>query len=319
MTSSAKPAGFLIILPVILFFSGCSINTLALRAAADALSDAGSGTVFTGDSDPELVADAIPFAIKIYEALLDQLPDHDGLALTTGSLFVMYANAFVQTQAEMMGDEEYEQKMLQIARARNLYIRGFRILAARLEAKYPGISKTADEKTRKVQLSKCKKADVPFLYWISAAGMAAFALDPLNVELGTKLVLVRDFMAKAYSLDSDFNRGALDDFYVSYYAGLPSGMGGSMENARNHLEIAITKGAGKNASPFVSAATAIAVPNQDYRLFKEMLAKALAVNPDDDVANRLANIITQRKARYLLASAEYLFISIEEPTEGETE
>jgi hypothetical protein len=101
-----KAAGFpgrlalvfpLIILPL---FAACSINKLAINAVSDALTGEGSGEVFTGDSDPQLVGDAIPFAIKMYESLLAGNPNHQGLILTTGSLFVMYANAFVQGPAE---------------------------------------------------------------------------------------------------------------------------------------------------------------------------------------------------------------------------
>ena len=94
------------LLSLLLLLASCSINKMAMRSVSDALTGSGSADVFTGDSDPELVGDALPFAIKMYEALLAQNPDHQGLLLTTGSLFVMYANAFVQGPAEMMDSVE---------------------------------------------------------------------------------------------------------------------------------------------------------------------------------------------------------------------
>lgn len=42
------PIGVLLVL-----LSGCSINQLAVRTIADALTGVGSSTVFTGDTDPE--------------------------------------------------------------------------------------------------------------------------------------------------------------------------------------------------------------------------------------------------------------------------
>ena len=48
---------FLLAITVI---SGCSINKLAVRAVASALSSGGSSGALTGDDDPELVADALP-------------------------------------------------------------------------------------------------------------------------------------------------------------------------------------------------------------------------------------------------------------------
>jgi predicted anti-sigma-YlaC factor YlaD len=61
----------------------------------------------------------------------------------------------------------------------------------------------------------------------------------------------------------------------------------------------------------VSYAQAVCVPAQDYDGFKASLEKALAVDPDGDPANRLVNIISQRKARHLLDTAYELFIFLE--------
>ncbi|MBU1080938.1 MAG: TRAP transporter TatT component family protein [Spirochaetes bacterium] len=306
---------FLIAAALSFSLSACSINTLALRATADALSSPGSNEVFSGDDDPQLISEALPFAIKLYESLLSQLPGHDGLALTTGSLIVMYANAFVQAPAEMLDDEAYELRRKELSRAKKLYVRGYGTLVSRLGAKHPGIDAALDEAARKAALEKCAESDVPFLYWAGAAAMAAYSLDPLDVGLGTRLGLVRDYMARAYALDPDYGRGAIDDFYVSYYAGLPAGMGGSMEKAEAHLERAIEKSGGLSAGPYVSAALSLGVPRQDYPYFKRMIAAALAIDPDADHEGRLANIIAQRKAEYLIASAEYLFITTEDASD----
>ena len=46
----------------------------------------------------------------------------------------------------------------------------------------------------------------------------------------------------------------------------------------------------------------------------KLLDKALAVDPDADPPNRLANLIVQKKARWLLERADELFI--EAPTEA---
>ena len=45
--------------------TSCSINKMAIKAVSNALTGAGSSDVFTGDPDPELVGDALPFAIKM--------------------------------------------------------------------------------------------------------------------------------------------------------------------------------------------------------------------------------------------------------------
>jgi len=296
-----------------MLLSSCSINNLAVRAAADALSDTGSGTVFTGDNDPELIEAALPFAIKMYEAILAEAPDHEALALTTGSLCVMYGNAFVQSKADMLDIEYQDLKHFAYKRAKNLYLRGYSILSTRFLKKYPKAFEAEGA------LPKFTKQDVPYLYWISASLMSALAIDPLDVNLSVKLPVVKRLIETAYTIDPDFNSGAIDDFFVSFYASIPSGAGGSIEKAKKHFALALEKSKGKTASPYISYALSIDVGAQDYKNFKSNLEKALAIDVNADVGNRLANIIAQRKAQSLLDSAELRFIDIGQDEEFEGE
>jgi predicted anti-sigma-YlaC factor YlaD len=295
-----------------LLFS-CSINKMAINAVSDALGGSGSSEVFTGDSDPRLVGDAIPFAIKMYETLLSQNPDHQGLLLTTGSLFVMYANAFVQGEAEMLDSvDNYEERHEGLDRAKKLYLRGTAILYSALDKKYPGFSgATVREGTLEAYLEKLTKEDVPLIYWAVAGTLAAYSIDIFDFELGSKIPELTAMIARAYELDPDFNRGAIDEFYILFYASLPDVLGGDLGRAEAHFQRALEKTQGLSAGPYVSYAQAVCVPAQDYDAFKANLEKALAVDPDGDPANRLVNIISQRKARHLLDRAYEYFISLE--------
>ncbi|MDR0732321.1 MAG: TRAP transporter TatT component family protein, partial [Treponema sp.] len=230
------------LLSVILAASGCSINRMATRAMADALTGSGSSAVFTGDNDPQLVADAMPFAIKMYEALLAETPDHRGLILTTGSLFVMYANAFVQGPVEFLPSPRYQERRAAQERAKNLYLRGVEILRDGLQRKYPGISgASAEGGTLAPYLAKMKKDDVPLLYWIAGGTLSAFSLDPFDYALNRQVPDCMAYADRAYELDPDFNSGALDDFYIQAYASLPVAMGGAPERAALHFERSLEK------------------------------------------------------------------------------
>jgi predicted anti-sigma-YlaC factor YlaD len=287
---------------------GCSINKMATKAVADALTGVGESTVFTGDSDPQLVGDALPFAIKIYEALLEQQPGHQGLIVTTGSLFIMYANAFVQGPAEMLppGEDIADQEGKE--RAKKLYLRGVYILSAGMEKRYPGILGSSQTGTLGNYLPKLKKADVPLIYWLVAGTLSAYALDPLNLALGIKLPELTVLIKAAYELDPDFNTSALDEFFILFYASVPDGMGGDKAKAGVYFQKALEKTRGLSAGPYVSYAQAVCIPAQDYEGFKKYLEAALAIDVNADSGNRLVNIINQRKARYLLDQASYYFI-----------
>ncbi|MDR0494400.1 MAG: TRAP transporter TatT component family protein [Treponema sp.] len=278
---------------------GCSVNTLV----ANALTGDGSSAVFTGDSDPQLVGGALPFAIKMYEALLDSTPKHQGLMLTTGSLFVMYANAYVQGPAEMLPREEWQKRTDEMARAKQLYMRGMEILYDALETKYPGFGKAAREGNVQAVLKKFKKADTSLLYWTVAGGMAAYSLDVFDFDLGAHIPEWSAMIQRAYELDPDYGGASLDEFFIIFYGSLPEIMGGDKEKAKIHFQRALEKTGGKSAGAYISYAQSICVPAQDYEGFKDNLEKALAVDPDADISTRLVTVINQRKARWLMDSA----------------
>jgi predicted anti-sigma-YlaC factor YlaD len=285
---------------------------MAIRAVSNALTGEGNTSTFTGDSDPELVGDAIPFAVKMYETLLAANPDHQGLILTTGSLFVMYANAFVQGPAFLLPPEEYVRRDAQYARAKALYLRGVDILFRGLELKYPGFSAAFKAGTPEVLLAKTKKEDTALLYWAVAGTLSAYSLDPFDLELGLRIKPLTLLIARAYELDSDFNGGAIDEFYLLFYASLPAALGGNPALALDFFEKAVEKTEGLSAGPYVSYAQSIAIPAQDYPGFKANLEKALAVDVNARPETRLVNILNQRKARFLLDHADAYFIDLGE-------
>jgi predicted anti-sigma-YlaC factor YlaD len=290
---------------------GCSINKMAMNAVSDALTGEGSADVFTGDSDPELVGGALPFAIKMYESLLSANPGHQGLIRTTGSLFVMYANAFVQGPAELLPGTQFAEQQAAKERAKKLYLRGLDLLYGGLEKKYPGFGAAHRKGALPEILAKTKKADVPSLYWAAAAGLSAFSLNPFDMDLGVRVSEFRALVDRAYELDPGFNNGALDDFYVLFHASVPASMGGDKSRVDTHYRLALEKSGGVLAGPYVSYAQAVSIPAQDYDTFKSCLDQALAIDPDGDSANRLVNILSRRKARYLLDNAGLYFIDFD--------
>ena len=293
-----------ILLLAVLSCPGCSVNTLV----ANALTGGGSSTVFTGDTDPELVGDALPFAIKMYEALLDATPKHQGLMFVTGSLYVMYANAFVQGPAEMLPQEEWKAHTEGMMRAKQLYLRGSDILYKALDSKYKGFIKAAGQEDEFQRiLKKCKKDDAGLLYWAVAGGLAAYSIDILDFNLNARIPEWKAMILRAYELDPDYGTASLDEFLILFYASMPEMLGGDKEQAEVHFERALKKTGGNSAGAYVSYAQAICVPAQDYETYKDYLEKALAIDPNSDVSARLVTIITQRKARWLLDNAYNYF------------
>ena len=298
----------LALLSLLPMLASCSINRMAINAISNALTGEGSAEVFTSDSDPELVGAALPFAIKMYETLLAQNPNHQGLLLTTGSLFVIYANAFVWQPAMLLDPIDYFHERTQaFDRAKRLYLRGHEILNTALERRFPGFSgaRVYDGSLDNI-LNRARVGDVALLYWAAASGLAAYSLDVFDWELGASIPKWSAMMARAYELYPEFNNGAINEFYILFHAAVPETMGGNRDLVEVHFRRAVERTNGLSAGPFVSYATAISIPAQDYDTFKKMLERALAIDVNEEPSMRLVNILAQRRARNLLDHA-YLY------------
>src|SRR5262245_4685058 len=79
---------------------GCSLKTMAVKTVANTLAD--TGDVFTRDDDPELIRDATPFALKLYESLLESVPTHVPLLISTCGSFTQYGYAFLEAEADSL-------------------------------------------------------------------------------------------------------------------------------------------------------------------------------------------------------------------------
>jgi predicted anti-sigma-YlaC factor YlaD len=300
--------------------ASCSLNKLAVNMVAKTLSS-GDSTVFTGEEDPQLVADALPFAMKLYESLLEQTPENEDLLLTTGSIFTMYANAFIQTPASMLPESEYEQQQQMLARAKKMYLRGRGYLLRALELRYPGFGEHLKAGDLEQALAPTVSKDVPLLFWTSASWLGAFSTDTFDMELLLNLSKPIAVLNRALELDEAWSGGMIHDTLISIYGSLPEAMGGSQEKARHHFEKAVEYSGGLSPSPYVALASTVSVANQDVQEFQQLLAQALAIDPADNPDNRLQILLSQEKARWLLGHIEDFFLidleedSVEEPSE----
>jgi hypothetical protein len=166
----------------------CSLKTMAVKTVANTLSD--SGDVFSRDEDPDLVRDAVPFALKLYESLLDSIPKHGPLLVATCSGFTQYGYAFVETEADILGEAHHDESKALRARALKLYLRGRGYCLRAMEVRFRGIGEKllADPVPA---LVKAEKKDVPMLYWTAASWGAAISLGIDQPDLVVDFPTVR--------------------------------------------------------------------------------------------------------------------------------
>ncbi|MCL4822423.1 MAG: TRAP transporter TatT component family protein [Vicinamibacteria bacterium] len=295
------------LLPLLLALAvlpGCSVKKIAVNSLGNALAQGGG--VYAKDDDPELVREATPFGLKLMESLLEESPKHKGLLYATSSGFTQYAYAFIQQEADEVEDDDLDKAKELRARAKKLYLRALDYGMRGLDAAHPGF-RASFRKDPVAALLPMKKKDVPTLIWTAFAWGAAISIDKTDSELTADQYLAEHLARRALELDEAYDRGSIHDFFISY-EGARRSVGGSVDASRKHLERADALSKGLRAAPLVAFAETVSVSLQDKAEFEALLNRALAIDVNAEPELRLVNLVTQRRARWLLARTELLFV-----------
>jgi predicted anti-sigma-YlaC factor YlaD len=300
-----KPARTLALIAIVIA-TGCStLKHTAVDTLGDAL--AGSGTTFSSDDDPQLVAAAAPFSLKLMESLLAERPQHRGLLLAAASGFTQYAFAFVQQEADETTEKDFAAGSALRTRARRLYLRARDYGLRGLEATHAGFSSRVRADPR-AAVKLAVADDVPLLYWTAASWGAAISLSKDNADLVGDLGIVEALIDRAAELNERFDHGAIHAFLITYEMSRAAGEGDPVDRARRHFDRAMELSDRHQAAPLVTLAEAVAIPRGQRAEFESLLKTALAIDADARPEWRLVNLVMQRRARWLLSRIDDLFL-----------
>jgi len=280
----------------------CSPRRYALNHLADSLSDTGEGSAFARDDDPELVRDAVPFALKTMETLSDELDDHVGLRLALARGFTQYAYAFLQQPAELGAPPD--QARLAMLRARRLYLRARDYGAEALKLQRgTGLL----ELRTPAGIARLRKEDVPLLYWTMASWAAAIAANKRDLELVGDVPLIGTLLDRSLELGETYDQGALHEFAITFDPARPEGT--TLERQKKHFTRCRQLAQGERISYLVTYAQSVSGPAQNKREYEALLKEAAAFDVDQKKArnNRLENVLAQRRAVWLLAHEDDVF------------
>lgn len=298
---------------IFLLLSSCSIKRMAFNGIANTLAPfptQTSGTsggidaaaALTGEDDVMLVSEVFPTILKTYEILHLSNPEHRGLAVMSGSLYIMYANAFVQTPADYISETQFQKKNLEYLRAKKFYLRGAGYVMGSLNGAYKGFAESMGhytEETGGSVLMRCKAADAESLYWAACGILGAFSLDPMDTDVLSAVPGAVAMLERVAVLYPSFNDGAVWETLAAFYAAAPESLGGGMDKAQEAYRKALELSGGKRPSVYILYAQSFCVPEQNSTGFDEALENALAIDPADQPNNKLTIMLSQEKARWL--------------------
>lgn len=278
---------------------------MAVNKLGDAL--ASGGVTYASDDDPELIKAATPFSLKLMESLLAESPRHKGLLFATSSGFTQYAYAFVQQEADLIEDENLAAATEYRARARKLYLRARNYGLSGLEVKHRDFAlKLRDNPESAVGL--IGEDDLPLLYWTAVSWAAVISISKNDPYLVAELPIVEALIDRALELDESFDDGSIHTFLIVFELSRQGVEGDPIVRSRKHFERAMELNGGYHAGPLVSFAESVSVKEQDIIEFRSLLNRALAIDPNAKPEWRLANLVMQSRARWLLQRTDELFL-----------
>ena len=288
--------------------AGCSLRSMAVNAVMPVLANP---AVYLSEEDPEVVRDALPFLLKTIESILDADPARQDALLFANTGFMLYANAFLQVDAELAEWDDYERAAELNQRAHRMYLRARDYGIRNVEVDHPGIAvRLQDDPESAAAVFEAE--DVERLYYLGGAWMLAISIGLDEPALVADLPAARALLDRALELDEDYERGALHSAFVTLES-VGEAMGGSYVRAREHFARAVELSEGKNAGPYLSLATGVAMAEENREEFRELLETAVAIDPDEEPSNRLLNLIAQKRARVLLEHVDDLFFEPLDP------
>ena len=309
--SESSRLGAAALLAASLLAGGCSLRQAAASKVGDALATGGAG--WSSEDDPELVRESLPFALKMMESLAAEAPKHRGLRLGLCRGFASYAAGFLEPDAEAIEPTDFERARAIRERARKLHLRARGYCLAALELERPGSGARLLAGDPEL-LAGFETGDVELLYWTGVAWGSAVGLGLDRPEMVAEIPALRALFERALALDEGYDRGALHEPMIVFESA-PAMMGGSLERARRHFERAVALSEGRRAGPYVTWARASAIPRQARAEFEDALGRALAVDVEAVPADRMLNLISQERARRMLARVDDYFFADESANE----
>lgn len=301
--------GGVLLLTGLLLCSCSAIKAKVKQVAVDELANSLSsgGTVYSGDDSPYLIREATPFGLKLMETLLEASPENPKLLSAVAQNFTQYAYAFVKQDADEVEDEDLDEALELRAEARKLLLRGRDYALKGLETRHRGFSGQLRADPKRA-VAKLTRQDVADAYWAGAAWGAAVSLAKDDPSSLGDLPIVEALMERVLRLQESFDHGAVHGLFISYEMTRMGDTADNAQRARRHFERAVALSDGLNAGYYVSLAEAVAVPLEDKAEFESLLRQALAVDVDAKPEWRLANLLYQRRAKWLLSRTDRLFL-----------
>ena len=217
---------------------------------------------------------------------------------------VEYAYGILMEKGDRLIDDDYSKGMIYYKKANKLFLEAKQTSLNMLSQKYPNFNQWI----KKDLAINFEVKDTYDLYWLAAsmAGAIQSSRGSNPYEL-INIPMIGKLLETAIFLDPNWESGSLFSAMMSYSAIRPDLSGQAMKDTvdfyfKKSLEISDSL----DASIFVSYAELIHKPRQEKRHFEDKLN--YVINMDLNKKNKLNNLISINRARWLMSNTEDYFL-----------
>lgn len=242
--------------------------------------------------DPKTVQDGAPAYLLLVDGLIQDNPTSQQLLIAGARLYSAYAAVFVKDPARAAHMTE---------RARDY---GLRALCQRYR---PICSpKARSYQTFVADLAALHRADVPALYAYASAWAGWIQTHSDDWNAAADVPKLTAAMERVVALDEAYDYGNADVYLGVLDTLRPAALGGKPEEGRTYFKRAIALSGGRNLMAKVLYAKDYARLVYNRALHDRLLNEVIAADPHAPGLT-LSNVLAQRQARELLASANTYF------------
>ncbi len=274
-----------LLLAVVLLLPGCVSDALAGFTGS-------LGTAILDNDDPETVRAGAPSYLLLIDALVDGEPENPTYLALSSQLHGAYGSAFVDEPERKV---RFAIKSLALAEralcAERADACGLRARPLPEIAAWLGIAGTEA---------------VPRVYGLAVAWAGYIQASSEDWNAVAELARVQRLMSWVAATAPAHDQGGAHLYLGVMAALVPAAMGGRPEDSRAHFEKAIELSAGRHLMTKVMFARSYARSVYDRELHDRLLNEVLAADPHVP-GQTLVNVVAQREARALLASADEYF------------
>ena len=270
--------------------------------------------IFSSCSPVAIVLEHQPeFAEKYYEnkirsigEIIKKEPENFDLLKEGVEEFTMYAFGFLMEKADRALINNYSTGIRLQEMAHQYFVDAIDFGERGINLKYNDYQKWIAGEIGNIGLEPVN-IDIALFYWTAAAYGGAVSSSQGDPEWVIKLPRVGLLLNEVMKKDSLWNNGAALVAMITYTMNNPEIAGESEKLARQYFDTAVNVSNGMDLGPYIAIAESVSKLNQNRNEFIQLLNQALDIDINSNPDLRLANIISRKRAEWLLANVDEFF------------